>query len=191
VIFNGVDVRKYHCTIEVPSDAPLIYLGKVERMKGVHVAIEIARRSGRRLIIAGNRVEIGPDRRYFDEEIAPCFDGDVVQYVGPVDDAQKDQLLGGAAALVFPTFYDEAFGIVMAEAMACGTPVIGFARGAVPEVVRHGVNGFLCRTADDGVRAVQQVLSIDRRAVRHDCESRFDAPVIVSQYEAMYSEMLA
>ncbi len=190
-VFNGVDVTKFQSTSEVPPDAPLIYLGKIERMKGVDVAIEIARRAGRRLIIAGNTVEAGPDRQYFDEEIAPAIDGDRVRYTGPVDDVQKNELLGRAAALLFPTFYDEAFGIVMAEAMACGTPVIAFPRGAVPEVVRPGVNGFVCRTVDEGVSVVGRLSSIDRRAVRRDCEARFDARVIVSQYEAIYGRALA
>lgn len=190
-VFNGVDVRKYRATDRVAEDAPLVYLGKVEPMKGVHVAIEIAERTGRRLVIAGNQVTSGPDRQYFADRIAPALDGVRVRYVGPVDDEQKNGLLGTAAALLFPTFYDEAFGIVMAESMACGTPVIGFANGGVPEVVRHGVNGFLCRDADEAVAAVPRLASIDRAAVRRDCEERFDAPVIVSQYDALYREVVS
>lgn len=188
-IYNGVDVTKYHWAPAVPDDAPLVYLGKVVWMKGVHVAIAIARRAGRRLVIAGNAVPDGADHEYFEREVRPAIDGDRVQYLGPVDDAQKDRLLGGAAALLFPTMYEEPFGIVMAEAMACGTPVIGSSRGAVPEVVRPGVNGFICDTVEEGADAVGQLRHIDRAAVRRDCEARFDASVIVSQYEAMYAEV--
>jgi glycosyltransferase involved in cell wall biosynthesis len=188
-IFNGVDLTKYQCTTGPrAASAPLVFLGKVVRMKGVHIAIAIARRAGRRLVIAGNAADAGPDHEYFVQEIQPAIDGDVIQYVGPVDDAQKNTLLGGAAALLFPTMYEEPFGIVMAEAMACGTPVIGPRLGAVPEVVRDGVNGFLCDTVEEGAAAVDRLGEIDRAAVRRDCEARFDASVIVSQYEALYRE---
>jgi glycosyltransferase involved in cell wall biosynthesis len=190
-IFNAVDVAKYTFVRSMPSDAPLVYLGKIERMKGVHVAIAIARGSGRRLIIAGNTVETGPDHEYFTDEILPAVDGSAVEYIGPVDDRQKSLLLGTAAALVFPTAYPEAFGIVMAEAMACGTPVIGSSRGALPEVLREGANGFLCDTVEQGIAAVAKLETIDRAAVRRDCETRFDAGVIASQYEALYAEVAA
>ncbi|HEY2906560.1 MAG TPA: glycosyltransferase, partial [Vicinamibacterales bacterium] len=189
--FNGVDVTAYQYSPTVPDDAPLVCLGKVMHKKGVHVAIAIAKRAGRRLVIAGDAVETGSDRDYFVNEIMPSVDGKRVQYVGPVDDAQKNRLLGAAAALVFPTMYEEPFGIVMAEAMACGTPVIGPRRGALLEVVRPGVNGFLCDGVEEGAAAVEQLRTIDRAAVRRDCEMRFDAAVIASQYEALYAEVTA
>ena len=159
--------------------------------KGVHVAIAIAKLAGRRLVIAGDTVDSGPDRDYFVREILPAVDGERVQYVGPVDDVQKNQLLGRAAALVFPTMYAEPFGIVMAEAMACGTPVIGPRRGALLEVVQPGVNGFLCDSVEESAAAVGQLPAINRAAVRRDCETRFDAAVIASQYEALYAEVVA
>src|SRR2546423_3158717 len=190
-IHNGVPIDRYRLVPAVPSTAPLVYLGKIEPMKGVHTAIEIASRAGRRLVIAGNRATRVADAHYFDEHIAPALDGDRVRYVGPVDDAVKNELLGESAALLFPTRYPEAFGIVMAESMACGTPVIGFANGGVPEVIRHGANGFLCTSADEAVAAVARLGEIDRAAVRLDCEQRFSAPVIVSQYESLYRRMTA
>ncbi len=190
-IFNGVDLTAYQYSPTVSHDAPLVCLGKVMHKKGVHVAIAIAKRAGRRLIIAGDSVDTGADRDYFVHEIMPAVDGQHVQYIGPVDDAKKNRLLGAAAALVFPTMYAEPFGIVMAEAMACGTPVIGPRRGALLEVVQPGVNGFLCDSVEEGAAAVTQLPSIDRAAVRRDCETRFDAAVIASQYEALYAEALA
>ena len=190
-IHNGVPIDRYRFVPAVPPAAPLVYLGKIEPMKGVHTAIEIASRAERRLIIAGNRATTGSDARYFDEQIAPAIDGDRVRYIGPVDDVMKNAVLGEAAALLFPTRYPEAFGIVMAESMACGTPVIGFANGGVPEVIRHGTNGFLCDTADEAVAAVPRLAEIDRAVVRLDCEQRFSAPVIVSKYEALYRRMTA
>jgi glycosyltransferase involved in cell wall biosynthesis len=190
-IFNGVELERYAFSPTVPADAPLVCLGRVEFMKGVHLAIDIARRANRRLVIAGNAQSSPADSKYFDRMIAPALDGAFVSYVGPVDDRQKNALLGTAAALIFPTLYPEAFGIVMAESMACGTPVIGFANGAVPEVVRHGVTGFLCRDAVEGAAAVDRLGTIDRCVVRRDCEQRFSADVIVSQYEALYRSVAA
>jgi glycosyltransferase involved in cell wall biosynthesis len=106
-----------------------------------------------------------------------------------VDDAQKNDLLGKSAALLMPVEWDEPFGIVMAEALACGTPVIGFGRGSVPEVVRNGVNGFIVRDSDEAANAVSELDSISRPAVRADCEARFSDDAIVSAYEAIYRRM--
>ena len=171
-------------------DAPLVFLGKIEPMKGVHDAIAIAKIAERRLVIAGTRAEAGPDAEYFEREIAPYIDGGQVTFLGPVDDIQKSELLGGACALVFPTHWEETFGLVMVEAMACGTPVIGFARGAVPEVVQEGVNGYLCRSVEEAVAAVKRLDLIDRRAVRADCEARFSDSDMVSAYESLYLDMV-
>ena len=189
-VFNGVDLAKYGFVPAVPPDAPLVFLGRLERIKGAHGAIAIARASGRRLVIAGNRVDDPASRAYFEREIAPHLDDDRVRYVGPVDDDAKSQLLGGAAALLMPIEWEEPFGIVMAEAMACGTPVVGFARGSVPEVVRDGVNGFLCRSPEAAVQAVGRLGEVARATVRRDCEARFGAGVIVGAYERLYREML-
>jgi glycosyltransferase involved in cell wall biosynthesis len=132
----------------------------------------------------------GPDAGYFDERIAPHVDGVHVRYIGPVDDAQKNRLLGEAAALLMPITWEEPFGIVMAEAFACGTPVVAFARGSVREVVRHGVNGFACGTVEEAVAAIGALDRIDRRAVRADCEARFGGSVVASAYESLYHEMI-
>jgi glycosyltransferase involved in cell wall biosynthesis len=189
-IFNGVDVMRYAAQPVVSPDAPLVFLGRLDPIKGAHTAIAIARAARRRLIIAGTKVTAGPDRDYFDRRIAPEIDGTEVTYVGPVNDAAKNDILGRAAALLMPIEWEEPFGIVMAEALACGTPVVAFARGSVPEVVRDGVNGFACRTVAEAVAAVGALGTIDRRAVRADCEARFSASVIVDAYESLYREML-
>lgn len=185
-IANGVDVDAYTFVPEVPPDAPLVFLGRIERIKGAHHAIEIARASGRRLVIAGNVVRSGPDASYFDDEIAPAIDGDRVRYHGPVDDAQKNELLGKASALLMPIEWEEPFGIVMIESMACGTPVIAFSRGSVPEVVRHGENGFRCDGVRDAARAVGELHRLRRAEVRRDAEQRFSSRRVVSDYEALY-----
>jgi glycosyltransferase involved in cell wall biosynthesis len=185
-IWNGVETRLYRATREVSPDAPLVFLGRLERIKGVHSAIAIARAARRKLVIAGNRVTDGGEPGYFEREVEPHLDGERVRWVGPVDDAAKNELLGGASALLMPIEWEEPFGIVMAEALACGTPVIGFRRGAVPEVVRDGDNGFVCATVEEAARAVSRLGAIDRARVRADCEARFDARVIVDAYEQLY-----
>ena len=190
VIANGVEMAKYDFVVRVGADAPLVFLGRLEPFKGAHHAIAIARAAGRRLIIAGNQVASGPDVDYFGRRIAPEIDGACVTYVGPVDDGQKNALLGSAAALLMPVEWEEPFGIVMAEALACGTPIIGFARGSVPEIVEHGVNGYLCQTADEAVAAVRGLDRIDRATVRADCVARFSDHVVVDGYERLYREML-
>ncbi len=187
-IFNGVDVARYDAVPSVPGDSPLMFLGRVEPQKGPHHAIAIARRAGRRLVLAGN-VEAA-DAPFFEAEVEPFIDGERVIYAGPVDDVRKNALLGQAAALLMPIECEEAFGIVMAEAMACGTPVIGFRRGSVPEVVRDGENGFVCATIEEAAAAVAKLTTLDRASIRADCERRFSADVIVSQYEDLYHEMI-
>jgi glycosyltransferase involved in cell wall biosynthesis len=189
-VFNGVPIAKYDFVPRVAPDAPLVFLGRLERIKGAHHAIAIARQSGRQLIIAGNRVEDGDGARYFDDQIAPALDGRQITYLGPVDDTQKNGLLGAAAALLMPVEWAEPFGIVMAEALACGTPVIGFPLGGVPEVVRDGVTGYLCRTPEDAVSAVGRLHRLDRSAARADCEARFSDRAIVDAYERLYTEMV-
>jgi glycosyltransferase involved in cell wall biosynthesis len=189
-VFNGVEVAKYTLVPEVPADAPLAFLGRLEPCKGAHHAIAIARAAGRRLLIAGNRVEAGAAANYFEREIEPNLDAEAVRYLGPVDDTQKSALLGSAAALLMPVEWEEPFGIVMAEALACGTPVIGFARGSIPEIVRNGFNGYVCRAVEEAADAVSRLDQIDRAKVRWDCEARFGDRAIVDSYEDLYRRMV-
>jgi glycosyltransferase involved in cell wall biosynthesis len=186
-VFNGVDLAQYSARERVERDAPLVFLGRIEPIKGAHHAIEIARRAGRRLVIAGNTVP--GSERYFSESIVPHLDGHRVVYAGPIDDRRKNELLGAAAALLMPIEWDEPFGIVMAEAFACGTPVIAFRRGSVTEVVRDGINGYTCGEIGEAVAAVARLAELDRRQVRLDCETRFAADVIVDQYVSLYHEL--
>jgi len=191
VIYNGVEMARYDFVPRVAVDAPLAFLGRLEAQKGAHHAIAIARAAGRRLVIAGNQVPSGAAAAYFAHQIAPHLDDRHVSYLGPVDDVAKNALLGSAAALLVPVLWEEPFGIVMAEALACGTPVIGFARGSVPEIVKDGANGYLCRTVDDAVKAVRRLDRIDRAAARADCEARFGDAAIVGAYETLYRDMIA
>ena len=184
MIPNGVSLEVYRYQSAVSRDAPLVFLGRIEEIKGPHLAIEIARRLGRRLVIAGNIPE--DKREWAQQHVLSGVDDHFVQYVGPVDDRQKNKLLGEASALLMPILWDEPFGIVMAEAMACGTPVLGLARGAVPEVVEDGVTGFVRDTVDELVEAAESLDTLDRALCRDRVERLYSQNAIVEQYLALY-----
>lgn len=185
-VYNSVDVDRYSPIKMLDTDSPLIFLGRIEFIKGAHTAIEIAKRTGKKLIIAGNIDD--NQRDYFDKQVKPFLD-DQITYIGPVNDAQKNALLQKAMALLMPIHWNEPFGIVMIEAMACGTPVIGFRRGAVPEVVEHGKTGFVGDTIDELGEFVSQIERIDRSRVRQTVEERFSSKVIGNQYLSIYEDM--
>jgi glycosyltransferase involved in cell wall biosynthesis len=174
----------------VPDDAPLVFLSRVEEIKGAHWAIEIARRTGRRLIIAGNHSERDdPEGRFWAERIAPEIGKGGIEYVGPVDDVQKNALLGRARAMVVPIQWDEPFGIVFAESLACGAPVVSCPRGALPEIVRPGVDGFLIDSVEAGCEAVERVGALDRTECRRRAVERFSADAVVARYVDLYSKV--
>jgi glycosyltransferase involved in cell wall biosynthesis len=142
------------------------------------------------LVIAGNHAEDGDNGRYWHEQVRPHLGTGGIEYVGPVDDRQKDDLLGAAAALLVPVQWEEPFGIVFAEALACGTPVISCPRGALPEIVRDGREGFLCDTVDQMVSAVGRLGEVDRAACRRRMETEFSTPVALGRYEKLYERVL-
>jgi glycosyltransferase involved in cell wall biosynthesis len=189
VIPNGVNLETYTFQPQTVVDAPLVFLGRLEEIKGPHLAIDIAQRVGRRLIIAGN---IPADKgAWVEAHVFPYVNGREVSYIGPVDDAQKNDLLGRACAFLMPILWEEPFGIVMAEALACGTPVVGLRRGAVPEVVINDVTGFVRDDVDGLVTALANIESLSRHDCRADAEARFSVEPIVSAYEALYFAALA
>lgn len=171
------------------SDGYLAFLGRPGPHKGPVTAIDVARRSGRRIVLAGEPMT-ADERRYFTQEIAPLIDQDRVRYIGAVDDAEKAALLRGAAALLFPIEWEEPFGNVMVEAMACGTPVVALERGAVPEVVDDGVTGFFTRDRDALPTLVERACELDRRRVRARAEARFGVAAMTDRYEAAYRHAL-
>lgn len=186
-IHNGVELEKFDFVPSVPEDAPLVFLSRLDRIKGAHMAIAAARRTGRRLLIAGNHATEGSEHRYFQEEIEPYLGKEGIEYVGSVNDAQKNQLLGTAAAMIVPIEWHEPFGIVFAESLACGTPVISSPNGALPEIVRQGMDGFLVRGLDEAVQAIERLPEIDRNTCRQRAEQCFSSSVIVGKYEALYA----
>ena len=185
VVYNAVPTTTFRFVPSVPDDAPVAFLGRFDPEKGAHLAIEAALRAGRRIVVAGN---VGTHRDYFESQVKPLFEREGVTYIGPVDDAAKNQLLGNSAAFLMPVVWDEPFGIVMAEALACGTPVIGFRRGSVPEIVRDGLTGWIVDDVAGMVDALGKVGELDRAACRRDAEARFGGDSVVNAYEALYLE---
>jgi glycosyltransferase involved in cell wall biosynthesis len=190
VIPNFVELEDYTFVESVPDDAPLVFLSRIEAIKGADWAIEIAKKSGRRLILAGNRPEGGIHDDYWKARIAPELGKNGIEWIGPVHDAQKNELLGRAAALVVPIQWDEPFGIVFAEALACGTPVISCPRGALPEILEEGVHGHLIRCLEEGVRAVENLHALSRRQCRRLVEERYSLEVVGPRYLSLYGQML-
>jgi glycosyltransferase involved in cell wall biosynthesis len=173
-----------------PSFRPgqyLAFLGRLTHEKGAHIAIRIAQATGMPLRIAA---KVPRDHRsYFKEHLEPLIDGKNIQLVGEVDDRRKQGFLDGAAALLFPINWPEPFGLVMIEAMACGTPVIAFRAGSVPEVIDDGVTGFIVDSEEEAVRAAGRVGKLNRREIRRIFEQRFTARRMADDYVDIYRQL--
>ena len=165
----------------------LAFLGRIAPEKGPDVAIRIARAAGLPLRIAAKVPRA--ESRYFKEQIRPLLDGDGVDFVGEVGDRDKAEFLGNAAALLFPIDWPEPFGLVMIEAMACGTPVIAWRRGSVPEIIDDGTTGFIVETEAEAVEAVGRIHELDRRTVRAAFEKRFTARRMTEDYLRCFEEL--
>jgi glycosyltransferase involved in cell wall biosynthesis len=192
VIYNCAAPERYPFVAGTdPATAPLVFLGRLDRCKGAHHAITVAQQLQRRLIIAGNISPLPHEEEYFRAEIAPRVDGKLVTYIGPVGDEQKRTLLGQAAAMLLPIEWEEPFPVVLPEAMLCGTPLIAFRRGGVPEGIDHGHTGFLCDNAEQMAAEVGRLGTIDRAVVRAEAIRRFSDAAIVAEYARLYREMAA
>jgi len=183
LIPNCIDTKIYH-TVEHPSNY-LLYVGRITHNKGVDIAIKAARLSGIPLIIAGNVCDSKDSQEYFNFQIKPQLNKDNITWVGPVNDSQKANLLANALALLFPIRWQEPFGLVMIEALASGCPIIATNCASTPEVIEHGVTGYLCDSSDDMAEifadAIKDISQLDRRYCRLSAESRFDVTHIVPQ----------
>jgi glycosyltransferase involved in cell wall biosynthesis len=190
-IHHGIDIRSLRPDTsprQPGGDGYLLFLGRFSPAKGADRAIEAARRAGRRLILAG---KIDPtDVDHFEADIEPSLDGDRARAIGEVGGETKRALLAGADALLFPIEWDEPFGLVMVEALATGTPVIGFRRASVPEVIEDGRTGFVVDDIDGMVAAIGRVGEIDRAACRQSAEERFSVDRMVHDVEEMYEAIL-
>jgi|SRR5579871_455047 len=167
----------------------LAFLGRICPEKGLDKAIEIAKRAGIPLKIAA---KVDPvDREYFQLEIEPLLDHPLIEFLGEVDDRQKEEFLGGAMALLFPIGWPEPFGLALIEAFACGTPVIAFRAGSVPEVVDDGLTGFIVEDVSGALKAIRRLPALDRKAIRRRFEERFTAERMASAYAEVYEALAA
>jgi glycosyltransferase involved in cell wall biosynthesis len=167
----------------------LAFLGRFTPEKGAHVAIRLARKAHLPLRIAAKIPR--QQSHYFKEQIEPLLDGDQVEFVGEVNDRQKQDFLGNAMAVLFPIDWPEPFGLVMIEAMACGTPVIAFNSGSVPEIIEHGITGMIVQDEAEAVAAVRQVMQLPRDRVRQRFEERFTAQRMAQDYVSLYRRLVA
>jgi glycosyltransferase involved in cell wall biosynthesis len=181
-VYNSIDFSKYTATTNLLSDAPLIFLSRLEKLKGAHEAIQIAKATNHKLILAGNISPLEEEKEYFKNEIEPHIDGTQIIYVGTLDDAGKNKYLGMAKAMLFPARTDEAFGMVMAEAMACGTPVLAYNHAAMPEVVTDGNTGYIVKDVKEMQDAISKVYLLNRSEVRKISENKFDVKIIAKKY---------
>lgn len=182
-IHHGIDFDEF--TLRRKGGDYLLFFGRIHPHKGAHEAIRLARRAGMRLVLAG----IVQDRAYFEREVEPHLGADVT-YLGSVGPRQRDELLGGAYALLHLIAFDEPFGLSMVEAMACGTPVIAYRRGSVPEVVDDGVSGFVVGGFDEAAAAIERVPELDRGALREHARARFGVARMVDDYRRAYERTI-
>lgn len=186
-VYHGLPKNLYPFTRE-PGDY-FAFIGRISPEKGVDRAIEITKRMGIPLRIAAKVDKM--DREYFEEEIRPLLDHPLVEYIGEINDAQKGEFLGRARAVLFPIAWPEPFGMVMIEAMACGTPVIAFRGGSVPEVLDDGVTGFIVEDVKGAVDALQGISHFDRQLCRRTFERRFSADRMARDYLVAYDRLVA
>ena len=174
---------------ERPQPGYLAFIGRISPEKRPDVAISIARRAGIPLKIAAKVDKV--DRDYFETRIAPLLDHPLIDYIGEIGDSEKSEFLGNARALLFPIDWPEPFGLVMIEALACGVPVVAFRGGSVPEVIEHGVTGFIVDTLDDAIAATRQVSRLDRQRCRAEFERRFSIGRMAADYVDLYQRLIA
>ena len=186
-VYNGYPDKTYTPKFEIDKSAPLLFLGRIEHEKGTHLAIEIAKKTGRKLIIAGNIPD--KSKAYFIEQIEPNLSGQI-QFIGEVNDQQKNKILSESSALLMPILWNEPFGIVIVEAMACGTPVIALNAGAIPEIITHNRSGFVCHSVDEMINGVNKLHTINRESVYQDAQ-KFNQNNIINSYISLYKMLLS
>ena len=183
-IHHGIDITRF--PFFKGGGKYLLFFGRIHPEKGVYEAIQVAQRVGMKLMIAG----IIQDQAYFEKLVEPYIDGTTVEYLGAIGPDQRPEVLGQAFALLHLISFDEPFGLSLVESMACGTPVIAFGRGSMPEIIRHGETGYIVEDIKQAVDAVAAVRSIDRSACRDDAERRFSDTRMAQDYVRAYQEVL-
>jgi glycosyltransferase involved in cell wall biosynthesis len=183
-IHHGIDLKLFD--FQPDPDDYLLFFGRIHQDKGTREALNIAEACGKKLILAG----IIQDQAYFDQYVAAHIDNDRAIYLGSVGPAERNRLLGKARALLHPIQFDEPFGLSVIESMACGTPVIAFDRGSMPELIENGTSGFLVNTVDEAVAAVARIQEIDRARCRRHVERHFTVERMIHEYIHVYEMIL-
>jgi glycosyltransferase involved in cell wall biosynthesis len=186
-VHHGIPVELYECKRDQGSY--LAFLGRISPEKRVDRAIEIAKLVNMKLKIAAKIDAV--DREYTEREIRPLLDHPLVEFIGEIGEREKQEFLGNAYALLFPIDWPEPFGLVMIEAMACGTPVVAFPRGSVPEVIDEGITGFIVQSIEEAVAALERIQHFDRERCREIFERRFSAARMANDYVKIYETVLA
>jgi glycosyltransferase involved in cell wall biosynthesis len=186
-VYNAIDFSKYTLVEKVADDAPLMFLGRIERVKGCHTAIKVAIETGNKLLIGGNISPLEDERKYFEEEIRPLIDGTQIVFLGALNDEEKNTYLGQSKALLFPIEWDEPFGMVMVEAMACGTPVIAFRKGSVQEVISHGRTGFVLDNYEQMKKSIFSIEKLDRKEIRLVSERKYRVQLLALEYLNLFN----
>ena len=184
-IHHGIDLDAFAYRPDPDPDGHVLFFGRIHPDKGTADAIDIARAAERPIVLAG----IVQDQEYFESEVRPRLGADAT-YVGPVGGSDRALLLGSAAALLHPIAFEEPFGLSVIEAMACGTPVIAYRRGSMPELIHNGLNGFLVDGLDEAVAALGKLDELERKASRADAEDRFSSTRMVAAYATVYDHIL-
>jgi glycosyltransferase involved in cell wall biosynthesis len=184
-VYHGLPVNLF--SLQEKPDDYLAFLGRVSPEKGLDRAIEVAIRVGMPLKIAAKVDKV--DKEYFERKIKPMLDHPLIEYIGEIGEKEKQDFLGGARALLFMIDWPEPFGLVMIESMACGTPVVALRRGSVPEVLRHGVTGFIVDSPEEAVEAVRSIDIVPRAGCRNEFERRFTAARMASDYVDVYTQV--
>ena len=186
-VYNAIDFSKYALVEKVADDAPLMFLGRIERVKGCHTAIKVALETGNKLLIGGNISPLEDERKYFEEEIRPLIDGTQIIFLGALNDEEKNAYLGQSKALLFPIEWNEPFGMVMVEAMACGTPVIAFRKGSVQEVISHGRTGFVLDNYEQMKKSIFSIEKLDRKEIRLVSERKYRVQLLALEYLNLFN----
>lgn len=181
-IHNAIDFSKFTLNEKYEDEAPLIFLGRIERVKGCHTAIRVAKETNHKLIIAGNISKLSEEIEYYEKEIKPLIDNKQIIFIGEVNNQQKNEWLGKSKALLMPIEWNEPFGIVMIEAMACGTPVIGYNKGSVNEVVEERITGFKVDNVLDMINAIKKLRKINKVLCRDYAKNIFHINFIAKNY---------
>jgi len=185
-VYNSINFDNYKLQEFVADDAPIIFLSRLDKIKGADIAIRIALKTGNKLILAGNMPATPDNISYYNSSIKPFIDQKQIIYVGEVNDDQKNHWLGQAKAMLFPLSGDEAFGLVMIEAMACGTPVIAFNHAAAPEVIDQNQSGYIAGSEKEMAEYLEKIPLINRSKCRALAQRRFDVKVITAQYLELF-----